>query len=183
MTETHTSDINLADVVDLINGMAKFDFFYYDKDRDHLTKVEYYGNDAIGDGMMFLFGFEYGPTHLICADSEHVAYDIWLDLLKPVPLDEIHEAYNAFDKLLDYMCNKGYENDRHLHSFCNRWGRYYFQVDTKDANMTGAWDRWELDEAYQYQPNATDSGIVYVGHYQWYRMIGPDEIRVRRRVE
>lgn len=175
MTTTSTTKINLQDIVDFNDSPEKFDFYVEGRDRP----IEFY--DEYGDGGdYFLFGFEYGPTLLVRARTINDAFDVLIDELPPVPLGEIHEAYNAFDKLLKHMVSKGHDNDRNLRDFCNRWCRFYFQADTKKTGQS-VWDRWELDESYAYQPNATGSGIVYVGHYLWEREIPVSEIQVVRK--
>jgi hypothetical protein len=174
--------IKLSDALDVRDNPEHFDFFV--EDTNHYQdryKVEFYDEAGGLDGSLYLCGFEYGATHLICAYNESDAYSVWIDLLPTVPMDEIHEAYNAFDKLLEYMEAKGYENDIQLRRFCSEWCRYYFQVATKDANSTDAWDDWELGEGYEYQSNSTDSGIVNVGHYEWMRKIESSQISVARK--
>lgn len=175
--------MNLSDALDVRENPEHFDFFVVDDNHyEGRYKVEFYDESYGMDGTFYLLGFEFGATHLICANNESDAYECWVDLLPPVPMDEIHEAYNAFDKLVEYMEAKGYENDYQLRRFCSEWCRYYFEVDTKDANSTGAWDRWELGESYRYQSNSTDSGIVHVGHYEWMNEIDASQIQVERKV-
>lgn len=124
--------------------------------------IEVYDEDS--DGTWFVLGMEYGPTHVIRARNETDAYDIWLDLLPAIPAEDLHEAYNAYDKLREHLTSLGHEDTQHLRDFCNRYAPLYFAID---ANHSGAWDRWELDEAYHYQPNATGTGIVHTGHDAW----------------
>lgn len=150
---------------------------WYVMRRGKPVKVKFYNDSCDLNERFWLFGQEFGPILLVCCyGGESNAYEIWLDELNPIPMDEIHEAYNAFDKLVEYMVGKGHENTRQLRNFCYRWCKFYFDVDTQNANYTGAWDRWELDESYQYQPNATDSGIVCVGHHEWMEEIQPDQV-------
>lgn len=176
MNTTAVSKIDLQDIVDFLYSPEKFDFYVDDRDRP----VKFY--DEYGDGGdYFLFGFEFGPTLLVRAKNEHDACEVFLDELPPIPLDEIHEAYNAFDKLLEHMISKGHEYDNQLRCFCNRWCRFYFQSDTKSGDET-VWDRWELDESYRYQPNSTGTAIVHVGHYEWMREIPVGAIKVSRKV-
>jgi hypothetical protein len=173
----------LKDALDVRQNPEDFDFFVVDDNHyEGRYRVEFHDESYDMDGTFYLLGMEYGATHLICANNESDAHECWIDLLKPIPMDEIHEAYNAFDKLVDFMVAKGYDNDYQLRRFCSSWAKFYFDADTKDANNTGAWDRWELDEAYQYQSNATDSGIVNVGHYSWMNEITADRITVERKV-
>lgn len=171
--------VSVKDFVDASDNPEQFDWYYYDESRDQYEKVKFY-QDATGlDERFYLFGREYGAEMIVsCYDGDGTAHGIWLDELTPIEYEEVHEAYNAFDKLLEYMEAKGYENDQQLRGFCNRWCKFYFNVDTKED---GAWDRWELDEAYQYQPNATDTGIVYAGHYEWMREIDPSEVYFERK--
>ena len=172
--------IVVKDVVDAGGDCDQFQWYWYDKDRDEYHKVKFY-NDTCGlDEKFYLCGREFGAEMIVhCYGGESSAYEIWIDELPTIEPDEVHEAYNAFDKLLEYMQSKGYENNEKLRGFCNRWCTFYFEVDTKRED---AWDRWELDESYQLQSNSTGTGIVNVGHYEWMREIGPDEVCFERKV-
>lgn len=137
---------------------------------DKPRSVTVYDDGGAGwDYSWFVCGHEYGPTFLVRADSEYSAYNIWRDESPTISADDVHEAYGAFDKLLEHMVNLGHENNRALRNFCTRWDRVFFEVSTRDANYTGAWDNWELLEGYEYQSNSSGTGIVDVGHYEWLR--------------
>lgn len=121
-------------------------------------EIQYYDD---GIGCLWLYRDAGGLMGIVRAQNESSAYEIVQDeFLTVVPAEELHDAYGAFDKLVELMEKKGHENTRQLRDFCTRWDRFYFDVDTKDANFTGAWDRWELVEGYAYQSNATGTGVV-----------------------
>jgi hypothetical protein len=174
--------MNLKDALDVRGDWEQFDFFIIDE-RHHegRYKVKFYDESYDMDGTFYLCGHEYGATHLICANNESDAYEAWIDLLPTIPPSDVHEAHNSYDKLVDFMVAKGHENDGKLRDFCCRWSGFYFDVDTRDANQTGAWDRWDLDEAYRMQSNCTDTGIVYIGHNEWMDEIDPSMIEVVRK--
>lgn len=144
-------------------------------DNRELKLIDDYG---FPDGKLFIVGREYGPEYIVCARTESDAFEAWVDSIPPIPLEEVHEAYNAFDKLVEYLESKGHENNYATRCFASRWAKTFFQIDTRNANYTGAWDRWEIDEAYHYQSNATDSGIVNLGHYAWIRNADEFDIEV-----
>jgi hypothetical protein len=166
--------IKLQDAIDFSHETSLFRFFVEDRE------IDFY--DDYGDGGdWFLFGYEYGSTRLIRSRDECDAYSVFIDLEPVVPFDEIHEAFGSFDKLLEHMLSKGYENDYQLRCFCNRWCKFYFQACTKNINETGSWDDWPLIEGYEYQSNSTGSGIVNVGYYLWMREVPPSQIVVYRK--
>ena len=107
-------------------------------DNDHT--VRYY--DEYGDGLtgtLFLLGHEFGPTHLIQADTFEDAYGVWVDLQQTIAESEVWEAY-------------GYDTVEAYVKFC-------------DGDNNGDWP--DLIEGYRYQDNTTGTGIVNVGDYEW----------------
>lgn len=115
-----------------------------------------------------IFGHEFGATHLIRARGESSAYEIWIDEQAPIENSEISEAYNAFDKLVAWLEERGHENTSTLRHFANRWASLFFDISVRNSGDDDTfWDNWPLDEAYQQQSNATGCGIVNVGHYAW----------------
>jgi hypothetical protein len=171
----------LKDAIDVRHDWEQFDFYVIDE-RHHegRYKVKFYDESYGLDGTFFLCGHEYGATHLICANNESEAYEIWIDLLPTIPREDVHEAHNAFDKLVDFMIAKGHANDVQLRSFCNKWCDVYFDLDTRERD-DDMFNKWELDEAYRHQSNSTDTGIVYVGHNEWMNEIDPSMIEVVRK--
>ena len=173
--------VSVGDFNDAAENPDGFDWFvkYDGWNHGDPLKVTFYNDECGLDERFWLFGFEYGPTHLIHTHGhESTAWGIWLDLLPPVPMDELHEAYGSFNKLLERMTHRGYENTQQLRGFCNRWAEAYFDWDTR---RDSAWDDWELEEGYEYQPNATDSGVVYTGHYDWMQEIEASDVFFRRK--
>jgi hypothetical protein len=144
-----------------------------DDHRETSTDVEVYDDGATGwgDYKWFVAGHEFGPCWLIRAGSLDSACEIWIDESPTIDPSDIHEAHGAFDKLVGHLESKGHENTRELRDFANRYCQLYFDIDTRDANYTGAWDRWSLIEGYQYQSNCSGTGIVEVGHYEWIKPI------------
>jgi hypothetical protein len=171
----------LKDAIDVRDNPEHFDFFIVDE-RHHegRYKVTFYDEYGGLDGSFFLCGHEYGATHLICARHESEAHEVWIDLLPTIPAEDVHEAYNAFDKMVDWMESKGHENDYQLRHFCSRWCKTFFDIETRQDDDLGL---WELDKAFEIQSNCTDTGIVYVGHNEWMNEIDPSKIEVVRKSE
>jgi len=89
-------------------------------------------------GQWYLFGHEFGPVWLIRADSFQSAWEIAIDESPTIDVDDIHEAYD--------MSKDEFEAKSHA-----------------ERNEDGDWP--DLVEGYEYQSNATGSGIVNVGHF------------------
>lgn len=128
---------------------------------------------------LFIVGNEYGYTHIVHAENESDAHSAALDEMHTIEESEVSEAYNSYDKLLERMEIKGYENDLQLRCFCTRWADFFFHVD---AELGHNWGCWELDEAYQYQSNLIGTGIVNVGHYRDLSEIKWEEFTAVRKV-
>lgn len=167
----------LGDFIAAGENPEDFDWFVVLDDRDPV-KVKYIEENCGFDNSFYVFGFEHGPHTLVNAMNEFDARDAWIDELPPIDESEVHEAYNAFDKLLEHMQALGHENDQRLRGFCNRWCKFFFDASTR---IEGAFDEWPLDEAYEHQSNSTDSGIVHVGHYEWMREVKPESIFFERK--
>ena len=117
-------------------------------------------------GPWYVWGREYGPEYLVRAQSESDAIGIIYDELPAIAQDDVHDAYNAFDKLVSHLVGKGHERSYQLRSFCSRWSDMFFRITPSIM--------WDLGEVYQYQDNSTGTGIVEVGHYEWVNNTGWD---------
>jgi hypothetical protein len=82
-------------------------------------------------GKLWVYGDEFGATHVVRAQSSDDALDCIYDLLTPIPEDELDEAFP-----------EGPEGD--------------------------------LAEGYQFQSNATGTGIVFPGFYEWLVELTPE---------
>ncbi len=120
---------------------------------------------------LYVAGHEFGPTMIIAADSFESAHDIFIDESNPIEESDVPEAYGMWDRMTHWLCEKngiervGHNPEwHHVCDFARKWLSDYFRIVT---SVDGAWNHIELDEAYQYQSNATGTGIVNVGHYMW----------------
>lgn len=126
----------------------------------------------------YVFGHEYGATHVIRARGESSAYEIWVDEQLTIAPDEVHEAYGAFDKLVKWLVARGHEETSTLRGFANRYASLFFTMSiAKGAD--NVWDEWPLLEGYEMQSNSTDTGIVNVGHYAWYHELATSDYTVK----
>lgn len=92
-----------------------------------------------GEGGIYVFGYEYGPSMFIRAPSFETAWEIAIDESTPIDQSEVPEAY-------------GFENQEALDAAV---------ACAKDGDYP------ELVEGYELQSNSTGTGIVDVGHYAW----------------
>jgi len=118
---------------------------------------------------LYVFGHEYGPTHMICAPNESDAYGIWLDVQPTISHDDLDDAYG-------FSCRASYNlycrlrddenNDVNL-MLARKLGE--LEEVSFDSSDVESWPN--LVEGYDYQPNASGTGIVDVGHYLWWRQV------------
>ena len=87
------------------------------------------------------------PTRIISADTWEGAYDACIDDLPTIEASEVFEAYGFEDQA---SFDQTVENDP---------------------------DTLELSEGYQYQSNATGTGIVNVGHYESLNPLTTDYVK------
>lgn len=136
--------------------------------------------DDCGD-TFYSYGHEFGLTQVIKADSYETAFEIAIDESPTIDIDEIPEAYNAFDMMAEWLQSNnpgeylgGSKNWVHVCKFIKRWMPLWWQLKCKEWQDSNEWP--ELDEAYRMQSNCTGSGIVNVGHYEWMRKSTDGEI-------
>lgn len=102
-----------------------------------------------GDGPVWMFGMgghSDCPGLIIRARSFELAYEIAIDEAATIPESEVPEAYGFYGEHAALEL-------RHA-------------VEHADA---GAGEYPELVDGYEYQSNASGTGIVNVGHYAWLR--------------
>lgn len=120
--------------------------------------VRYYDD---GDGHLWIMRDTMGIQGIVRCRHEHTAYEIVGDEFRmPLPDEDVHEAYGSFDKLLKFMESRGHENDYALRHFCSRYDVVWFAICSR--RLQAGDDCLELIEGYEYQSNATGSGIVSV---------------------
>lgn len=116
-----------------------------------------------GWGKLWVYRTSLGVTGIVRAQTWHDAYECVLDeILTPISVDDVSDAYGAWDKLRDFLINKGHEDTPQLRHFCSRYDTLYFDIATHNANETAAWDDWPLIEGYEYQSNGKGTGIVSI---------------------
>lgn len=119
-------------------------------------------------GQLWVHRNEYGVCRVIRAGSWEDAYDIVLDESPPIPLEDVPEAYNGFDLFADEVCKaNGIEKTpspawSHVVDFCSKWLPVWWDIKCRQWQEEETYP--ELDESYTNQPNATGSGIVWIGH-------------------
>jgi hypothetical protein len=153
------------DLVEKIMDRPKDFNYYYTPDVlvHHQVKVDESALDF--EEKAFIISNEYGPVMLVFERNMSEAWEVFIDCCDPVPYDEVHEAYGAYDELRKHMTeNLLYEDTVQLRNFCNRWARTYYNIMAPKAEQDDD-PCSSLLEGYEYQSNSTDSGIVETGHY------------------
>ncbi len=102
-------------------------------------------------GPLWLFGHEFGVAMVIRAQSFESAWEIAIDESPVIPdtLSDICEAYGYYGPECRNDAGELWEDAVRAAENCENFP--------------------ELIEGYEYQSNATGSGIVDVGHYAWLR--------------
>ncbi len=166
--------MTLKRLIEILDDSSKSKFSV--RDRERLVKVNFIDDYGLGcskyNAKFYLFYNEFGYTDLVHADNETSAWEAWIDEQETVPMEEVHEAYGAYDAMRDYMIQKGYEDDRHLRDFCNRNCPLFFRWKNAQEH------EMDLIEGYHYQSNFTGTGIVDVGHYVGIREASLEEVVV-----
>lgn len=100
---------------------------------------------------LFLVGHEFGPTHLVTADSLADAEDAYLDQAETIPDADMWEAYGFKDKVT--------------------FEQWYTTPGGEDRDLT---------DGYRWQPNFTGTGIVHVGLYYWIERVHLHSLELTR---
>ena len=145
-------------------------------------------DDCFGD--LFVYGQEYGPTLLIRAHGESNAYEIAIDESRTIEDDDVIEAYGFYtteNKGVQYLCSDheeiGISTDLPWCNGARLLVGTFLTVKDVLEHVGELVERYELAlvEGYQYQSNASGTGIVCTGHYEWmvslesYNQHGTDE--------
>lgn len=121
-----------------------------------------------GDGPLWIARDTGGILGIVRCRGESNAYEIVSDEFRtPIAPEDVHDAYGAFDQLLEWMEAKGHENNQQLREFCTRYDRQFFEFLTigNRESVIKAWPDGEmidLIEGYEHQSNATGTGIVSI---------------------
>lgn len=157
--------MKLSTLTSIYDDACKHKWFINDEQGRYEVKlIDDYGGiysyDPKHSVLVVIFN-ECGYTHLIYADGEGSAWDAWLDEQETVPPEDVHEAYGTFDRMIE----AGFDRE---HATKN--AREYYEQNADQE--------WELIEGYEYQANATGTGIVEVGHYTSFRVVSADDVEV-----
>lgn len=129
-------------------------FCYADHDRAARRPIRYYDD---GYGPLWILRDTCGIVGIVRCQTYEDAYEIAGDEFRtPIAPEDIPEAYGAYDHLRDYLVSQGHEDTYDLRDFANRYAPIYFDIVKANDNCP------ELIEGYEYQSNATGTGIVAV---------------------
>ncbi len=128
-------------------------------------------DDGFGD--VWLYREAGGLYGIVRTNSWHKAYEICLDeIMNRVAEDEVIEAYGLY--IIDwrsdwYLCPEFETEDGYFEWFNNEYpgrrvlGRYASKIDAEVAAKRYIGEHEpDLIEGYEYQPNATGTGIVSI---------------------
>ncbi len=177
--------MNLQDAIDLFEDSDLFEFRVKTRDDDTAT-VKFQdesglrGNDC---DRFFVCGFEFGPQRLIHARSYEAAWEAWVDESETIPESELVEAYGIVDDYRAEFDALPSPEGESTAAWCERfyaWCRIKLE-ELDEAARDGRGEFPELIEGYEYQSNASGTGIVSMGHYAWMNEIDASDIEVVRK--
>lgn len=124
-------------------------------------------------GELWLYGEEFGPRMLLQADSFESAWELMLDNSPTIPEEDIPEAYGYYSISSNgrsYLCG-----DEGAPRVFPPFDATHDVIAEFAGTALEAFQRYvdtlpelpDLVEGYEYQPNASGTGIVNVGHYAW----------------
>jgi hypothetical protein len=171
--------MNLQDILDFIDDPSKFTLTV---NGNEVKFQDEYGLSCGSNGDFFVAGHEFGAEVLIHASSHEDAWEAWIDECETIPESELPEAYGVPDsdefkawreanqKLTTLEWSAAY--DAECARILRAWG---------DAADAGEREYPELIEGYEYQSNASGTGIVDVGHYAWMNEADLAKVEVSRK--
>jgi hypothetical protein len=180
----------LADALDLLEDASEFTCFVSIDAREREVEfIDDYGLSCGRNAEFFVAGLEFGPQVLVHAKGYQSAWEAWIDEVKPIPEDELIEAYGIVDDYREEYEKLNPQPNTSEHEARDAWWTQFraacverLKTLSDAARETGN-DYPELIEGYEYQSNSSGTGIVAVGHYAWMREIDPSDVRFVRKAE
>ncbi len=120
------------------------------RDREYNFPIKVYDD---GDGPLWLSGDDHGARLVLRAQSFEDAWGIMVDESTPIPESDVPEAYGFYGPHAALDLRQAVE-----------------RADAGDGEYP------DLIEGYEYQPSATGTGIVDLGHYVWMREMTRDDL-------
>jgi|HubBroStandDraft_2_1064218.scaffolds.fasta_scaffold82564_3 hypothetical protein len=173
--------MNLADILDFIDDPSKFTLTV---DGHEVKFQDEYGLSCGSNAEFFVAGHEFDATVLIHAIGFDSAWGAWIDECETIQESELPEAYGVPDsgEMHAWRTANG-------HLCGEEWSKAY---DAEGARILRAWadaadvgerEHPDLIEGYEYQSNASGTGIVNVGQYAWMNEADLSEVDVTRKEE
>ena len=178
--------MNLADILDFIDDPSKFTLTV---DGHEVKFQDEYGLSRGSNGEFFVAGHEFGATVLIHASGFDSAWEAWIDERETIPESELPEAYGVDDMPEMAAWKEVNPYPRH----CGAGPEFQAWADRKNAEAMRILQAREraaresdgeypdLIEGYEYQSNASGTGIVDVGHYAWMNEADLSKVEVTRK--
>jgi hypothetical protein len=161
----------LAEVIDFIDDSDSFKLEY---DGHEVKFLDLYGLSCGSNGEWFVAGHEFGATILVHADSFESAWEEWIDESPTIEESDLPDAYGIDETPEMASWEESHPAPFGAGSDFSAWAEL---MHAEAMRILQAWDRDardgtrkdypELIEGYEYQSNATGTGIVDVGHYSW----------------
>ena len=142
--------------VDIYYGDDYFANNNKEQSMSEMKAVSPFGNEVpcveTWDDHLWALCDEFGPRVFVTADTFENAWEEAVDALPAIPADEVHEAY-------------GFDTDEELAAAASKADRRENESPGTYGEQRGEDQTPSLAEGYEYQSNATGTGIVWVGYH------------------
>jgi len=177
--------MKLSDILDFIDDSDKF---IITVEGHEVTFLDEYGLSCGDNAHFFVAGNEFGATTLIHSSHFENAWGAWIDSCPTIEESELPEAYGVPDSPEIKAWKESHPSPPPYSS--DGWRPWCDAMRAEEKRIFKAWsddmhaglrEYPELSEGYEYQSNASGTGIVNVGHYSWMREADLDEVKVTRK--
>jgi hypothetical protein len=150
------------------------------------------------NAQLWAYGHEYGYSHLVHCQNEGNGYSAHIDESPTIDENEVHEGYGLYLMqachwnelestapwyILSDVAGHGETVSAEVLKCTGDRQAIGGSFDTKEAAIEFASEyardnEFELIEGYEYQSNASGTGIVNTGHYGHYRQVQWNELMI-----
>jgi hypothetical protein len=166
----------LADVLGFIDDPSDYEITI---DGHAVTFIDDYGLSCGTNSEFFAIGHEFGASHLVHASDYESAWEVWLDEQDTIPESEVAEAYGLHDEFRVEYQKTDPAPAWHEREAYDAWKARFDAACLVELRREGA--EHELIEGYEYQSNASGTGIVDVGHYSWCNEADLTQVTITKR--
>lgn len=174
----------LKDILDFIDSP---DDFTIEVDGHAVKLIDDYGMSCGSNAEWYVAGHEFGPCVLVHAKGFESAWEAWIDESPTIAESELTEAYGVPDS---EEIETWKEKNPAPPYYSGDWREWADRLHAEEKRILAVWgdaahagerEYPELIEGYEYQSNASGTGIVDVGCYAWMNEADLSKITITRK--